>query len=70
MRIEPTCTTPVDATCVPPSRRLKERTWENEGSSSVASASKPKRSSPARSATTDGYHSTRSPVSLSKLTTG
>ena len=65
---EPSCTVPFALASA--SRRLKERACVKLGSRATASASKPKRSSPARSATTEGNHSTESPASLSKVTTG
>jgi hypothetical protein len=54
----------------PERRRLNERKDENDGSSATARASKPKRSSPPRSATTVGIHSRASPASSMKSTTG
>ena len=66
----PTVNVRRDVASPPESRRLNDRICENEGSEAVASASKPKRSSPLHSATTEGNHSTMSPSWLSKLTTG
>jgi hypothetical protein len=57
-------------TTEPHSNRLNERQTVHDGSTPSWSASKPKRSSPALSATTEGNHSSTPPASSSKPMTG
>ncbi len=56
--VSPTWTAKSGAERGPESRRLKDRRTDHDGSPATASASNPNRSSPPRSATTEGYQST------------
>ncbi len=68
--VPPICTSKSGAARGPERRRLNERSTVHSGSAATASASKPKRSSPRRSAATEGYQSIGLPPSSWKVTTG